>query len=719
MDTLLGIIERITFRSPENGFTVAKLKPQGKADLVCVVGNMPTIQPGETVECTGTWKRNPAHGMQFEAMSYETRAPADLTGIKKYLGSGLIKGIGPKYAEKIVAEFGKETLKIIEDSPDRLNEIKGIGKKRIGIISQCWIDQKHIREVMIFLQQHEISPTFAQKIYKTYGDRSIELLLDDPFRLARDIYGVGFKSADKVAMKLGMEKNSPKRVDAGIEYSLSELSNDGHTCYPADEFIELSAILLDVSMGNIRERIEAQAKEERISVESILEIPHIWLRPLYLSERGIARELIRLQSTPSPLRKIDTKKALEWVQEILHIDLAENQGKAVEQALVEKVQIITGGPGTGKSTITKAILAISEKLTRDILLAAPTGRAAKRMTEITHKEAKTIHSLLEFDFNIMGFKRNRQNPLKCDLIIVDESSMIDTSLMYSLLKALPDHARVIFVGDINQLPSVGPGNVLRDIIDSQKLPVSMLTEIFRQARGSRIITNAHRINQGEFPNLKIKANSDFFFIEAAEYEQVIHEIRTLVTGRLKKKYGYDSFDQIQVLSPMKRGEIGTENLNFLLQQALNPSTHPLIWAGKQFHEKDKVMQLKNNYKKEVYNGDIGRIVEIDTVMQQMMVDFDGKIVEYDFSDLDELVLAYAVSVHKYQGSECQCIIMPIHTAHFKLLHRNLLYTGVTRGKKLVILIGTMKAIGMAVKNDEVKKRHTGLKYFCEKMIRST
>lgn len=713
METLLGIIERITFRSPETGFTVVKLKLQGKADLVCVVGNLPTVQPGETVECAGTWKRNPAHGMQFEAQSYETKAPADLTGIRKYLGSGLIKGIGPKYAEKIVAHFGKTTLQVIEETPDRLTEVPGIGKKRIGIISQCWMDQKHIREVMIFLQQHEISPTFAQKIYKTYGDRSIELLLEDPYRLARDIYGVGFKSADKAAMKLGVDKSSPIRVDAGIEYSLSELSSDGHTCYPAQEFIDLTAILLDVSAGMVRERIEHQGREDRISVEEIDGIHYIWLRPLYLSEKGIARELTRIKTAPSLLRKIDTQKALQWVQEILHIDLAENQKKAVEQALIEKELIITGGPGTGKSTITKAILAISEKLTREILLAAPTGRAAKRMTEITKKEAKTIHSLLEFDFNIMGFKRNRQNPLKCDLLIVDEASMIDTALMYSLLKAVPDHARVIFVGDINQLPSVGPGNVLRDIIDSEIIPVARLTEIFRQARGSRIITNAHRINEGEFPSLTVKANSDFFFIEAVEYEQVIHEIKTLVTGRLKKKYDYDSFDQIQVLSPMKKGEIGTENLNFVLQQALNPSQKPLLWAGKQFHEKDKVMQIRNNYKKEVYNGDIGRIVEIDTVMQQMIVDFDGKVVDYDFTELDELVLAYAVSVHKYQGSECPCIIMPIHTAHFKLLHRNLLYTGVTRGKKLVIVIGTKKAIALAVNNDEVKKRHTGLKSFCE------
>lgn len=713
MEQVFGYIERITFQNEENGYTVAQLKEIKKKDLTCIVGTMPTVLPGVTVRCYGGWKQHLIHGRQFEVDHYQIEAPSDIVGIKKYLGSGLIKGIGPVYAGRIVEKFGIDTLNIIDRDPDQLLEIDGLGPKKLNRIKTCWSEQKSIREVMLFLQTYGVSPSFAQKIFKTYGPQSVTLVRENPFRLAKDIFGIGFKTADTIAGKMGIAKESRQRIEAGIEYVLSELSNDGHVCYPVDEFLKEAAQVLEIPGELIQNQLESLKKEQRIELTSLIYVGNptefIWLMPLYVAEAGIGKELKRLKHSPCFIRSVDTAKAITWVQEQLHIQLAANQQAAVAEALQEKVQIITGGPGTGKSTITNAILTISSKLTQRILLAAPTGRAAKRMSEITGRKASTIHSLLEYDFKGGGFKRNRKNPLECDLIIVDEASMIDTLLMNSLLKAIPDNARVIFVGDINQLPSVGPGNVLKDIIASGTIPVTTLNEIFRQAAGSKIITNAHRINSGQFPDIWNNADSDFFFVDAPENEQVLQEVVTLTAQRLPKKYGFHPLKDIQVLAPMKRGLIGTENLNATLQEKLNPNDQPLMRGGQKFHVGDKVMQLRNNYEKEVFNGDIGKISHIDLVEQEMSVTFDEKEVIYEFADLDELVLAYAVSVHKYQGSECPCIVMPIHTSHFKLLHRNLLYTGVTRGKKLVVLVGTKKALAIAVNNDEVKKRYTGLR----------
>ncbi len=712
MEEIVGHIERITFHSPETGYTVAQLKRPKQIDLVCIVGNMPGIQPGETVRCQGKWKQHPTYGMQFCIESHKTEAPADILGIKKYLGSGLVKGIGPKYANRIVEKFQKETLQVIDQYPERLLEIEGIGKKRVEQIKACWSEQRSIRGVMIFLQGHGVSPAYAQKIFKTYGTHSVDKVQANPFRLAQDIRGIGFKTADSIAQNLGISKDAPERIVAGVEHVLSECADDGHVCYPLVELVQISQELLEVNQELVEKALETLLKEERVEVAELLldgKLQRfVWLRWLFLSEMGIARQLIRLKLGRSHLRSINVQKAIEWVQNKLNIKLAENQQVAVAQAFNEKVQVITGGPGTGKSTITKAILAIAEQLSAKIILAAPTGRAAKRMTEITGQKAKTIHSLLEVDFKNGGFKRGFDHPLECDLIIVDEASMIDTSLMYSLLKAIPEYARVIFVGDVNQLPSVGPGNVLKDIISSKMIPVTALNEIFRQAAGSRIITNAHRINSGTFPDITNLSDSDFFFIESEEPETVLRDVISLVSHRLPKKYGFNPVDSIQVLAPMRRGVIGTENLNLVLQETLNPKGIPLVWGGKRFLPGDKVMQIRNNYKREVYNGDIGRVETIDFIEQQMVVIIDEKAVTYDFSDLDELVLAYAVSIHKYQGSECACVVIPVHTTHFKLLHRNLLYTGVTRGKKLVVLVGTKKAIFIAIKNDEVKRRYTGL-----------
>lgn len=704
MEQVLGFIERITFHNPENGFTVARLQEPKKKELTTIVGVLPLLQPGVSVSCEGCWKFSANHGIQFEVKSFEMQAPKDLLGIQKYLESGLIKGIGPAFAERIIKAFGINTLKVIDETPHKLLQVPGIGEKKLERISYCWSSQKSIREVMIFLQHYDVSPSFAQRIFKVYGDKSVKILKEEPYKIASDIFGIGFKTADTIAKKLGIALHDPMRLQAGIEYVLYELTHDGHVCYPREELITLAATMLEVESDKIINALLELIENKKIVSEN----GFIWLKLFYLSERGIVREVERLLKSKSNLRDVDGAKAVSWVEEHLKLKLADNQKKAVEKALQDKFLIITGGPGTGKSTITKAILKIIENLTSKIILAAPTGRAAKRMAEITKREAKTIHSLLEWSFASGGFKKGKDLPLICDLIIIDEASMIDTILMLQLLKAIPNHARVLFLGDIHQLPSVGAGNVLKDFIKSEKIPVVLLTEIFRQAKGSRIITNAHRINEGRYPDTSNASHSDFFFLECDEPEEIVKTIVDLVTKRLPSTYKFDPINEIQILTPMKKGPLGTERLNHVLQEVLTPTETPLFLGGKSFHLHDKVMQIKNNYEKEVFNGDVGRIVGIDSSEQEVIISFDGKKVVYDFSELDEIVLAYAVSVHKYQGSECPCIIMPIHTTHYILLHRNLLYTGVTRGKKLVILVGTPKALHIAIQNDEVKQRNTGL-----------
>lgn len=712
MEEIFGYIDTIVFASEENGFVVARLKEPKKSDKTLILGTMPGLQPGENIHCKGSWKNHPKHGRQFEVESYELKSPTDLLGIQKYLESGMIKGIGPAYAERIVKEFGTETLQVIDETPDKLLRIPGIGEGRLKKIKECWVDQKEVRSVMIFLRGHGVSPSYAHKIYKTYGNGSIEKVKTDPYSLAQEIKGIGFKSADKIAQNMGIAKDSPSRIDAGIEYLLWELSNDGHVCYPENDLIPATKIALEIDESSIKTRLEALLNLGKLVQDEEL----IYVKPLHHSEIGIARELHRLMHAPCALRKVDVPKALEWTQEKFHIRFAEEQKTAISMGTMDKLLIITGGPGTGKSTITKAILAICEKLTKKILLAAPTGRAAKRMSEITYKRAFTIHSLLEMDFQSGKFKKDGSNPLDCDLIIVDEASMIDTFLMYHLLKAIPSHARLIFVGDIDQLPSVGPGNVLRDLIESETIPVCILKEIFRQAKGSQVVINSHRINQGFFPDLSHKPNSDFVYHEAGTPEEILTIIIDLLTT-IPKKYRFHPTKEIQILSPMRRGVIGIENLNFVLQAEFNHSPSPsLFHRGRKFLIGDKVMQMRNNYQKEVYNGDVGFVHDVDLNEQVVKVFFDDNLVIYEFIELDELELAYAVSIHKYQGSECPCIIIPIHTSHFKLLYKNLLYTGITRGKRLVVLVGSKKAIGMAVHNEDVRKRHTGLKANVKKMF---
>lgn len=712
METLKGSVEAIVYTQPENGFTVARLKEAAKKDLTVIVGFLPSLQPGETIACTGSWKMHPSHGRQFEVTDYNVEMPSDLAGIQKYLESGLVKGIGPVFAKKIVDRFGSDTLRVIEEMPARLFEIAGLGEKKVEQLQISWKQQKAIRDVMIFLRTHGVSPAYAQRIYKAYGDVSIEKVKENPYNLAKDINGIGFKLADNVAQKLGFALHSSERLSAGIQFVLWELTGEGHTCYPESDFLSLAADKLEVELPLLQAAIATLIEKKTLVRKESL----VWLGPFFSYEQAIGKDLSRLKTGLLAIRPIDCPKAIEWIQEQLQIRFAEQQKEAILRSFTEKIHIITGGPGTGKSTITNAILRVIEKRTRKIYLAAPTGRAAKRLTQITGRKAFTIHALLEMDFASGGFKKNRDNPIDCDLLIIDEASMIDTPLLFHLLRASPTHAQILFVGDIDQLPSVGPGTVLKDLIGSNFIGVTRLTEIFRQARGSKIIINAHRINHGEFPSIDTPASSDFHYIEAETPEAIKEIILELVSKEIPKQWKFHPIDEIQVLSPMKRGAIGVELLNEALQIQLNPSLQPLFRAGRRFHVSDKVMQIRNDYDKKVYNGDIGRISAIDASEQMLSVVFDDKTIEYDFTELDDLILAYATSVHKFQGSECPCIVMPIHTSHFKLLQRNLLYTAVTRGKKQVYLVGTKKAIAIAIHNDQVQKRFTGLQAAIKEMV---
>ncbi|MCF8036195.1 MAG: ATP-dependent RecD-like DNA helicase [Desulfobacteraceae bacterium] len=713
--TLNCQIERVTYTNPENGYTVARVRIRGRREPVTVIGRFMEPTPGEVMEMTGRWKIHPAYGEQFEVDSYRTTAPSTVNGIQKYLGSGLVRGIGPEMARRIVARFGKSALSVIENEPHRLQEVEGIGKKRVEMIKDAWAEQKEIRNVMLFLQSHEVSAAYAVRIFRQYGQDAVEVVTENPYRLATDISGIGFLTADKIAQKLGFEKTHPLRIRAGVLYVLNQLSEDGHVYYPRDLLIGKCTEILETDVDTVARAISETQSHGQVVVEETGpdalsgENPRaVYLKRFYVSETGIAAHFDRLLAAPKSVRAIDTQRALQWVQQRLDFNLADKQKAAVRGAVENKVMVITGGPGTGKTTIIRAVLEIFSQLHVRIMLAAPTGRAAKKMSETTGHGAGTIHRLLSFNHQAGGFQKNQDNPLKCDLLIVDEASMIDTQLMYHLLKAVPPAATLVLVGDVYQLPSVGPGNVLQDVIESGKVPVVRLTEIFRQARQSRIVVNAHRINSGSMPRLDAEAESDFFFIEQADPEKVVDIIVELVSKRIPRRFGVDPVDGVQVLSPMHKGTAGTANLNGLLQEALNPAKTRVSVAGATFRLHDKVMQIRNNYDKQVFNGDMGRISAIDEQFRQMRIDFEGRQIDYSFSELEEVVPAYAVSVHKSQGSEFPVVVMPILTQHFIMLQRNLIYTAVTRGRRLVVLVGTKKAMAIAVKNDRPRQRYTRL-----------
>ena len=712
---LIGQIERITFTNQDNGYTIAKLRVSGRRELVTVVGCLMSPIPGEALKMRGEWKNHARYGEQFQLVQYKSIIPATVMGIQKYLGSGLIKGIGPVMAGRIVKAFGKDTLEIIENDIEKLIEVEGIGKKRTNMIRKAWDEQKEIRQVMIFLQEHNVSSAYAAKIFKQYRNDSIQVVKENPYRLAEDIWGIGFLTADRIAENLGFTKDSPLRAQAGILYVLHQLSDDGHVYYPYEPLIEKSMEMLEVESDVVVQALSAIASEGKVVIEDLPEPTDpihekkqaVYLAGYYLAETNVAARIKTLMKAPKAIREMDSEKAVEWVQGKLSLNLAEKQVEAIKSAANDKVLVITGGPGTGKTTIIKSILTIFSKITDRILLAAPTGRAAKRMTDATGYEAKTIHRLLEFSPKFAGFKRNAENPLNCDLLVIDEASMIDIVLMHHLLKAIPSGATLILVGDVDQLPSVGPGSVLMDIINSDAVPVVRLNEIFRQARQSSIIVNAHRINSGKMPSLKPRnKNEDFYFIEQNEPEDALRVILEIVTDRIPKRFGFDPVDNIQVLSPMHRGLVGAGNLNTELQKALNPQSSGIERGGRRFSINDKVMQIKNNYDKEVYNGDIGRIENLNFDEQLLTVRFDERKIPYDFSDLDEIVHAYAISVHKSQGSEFPAIVIPVMMQHYMLLQRNLLYTGITRGKSLAIIVGSRKALAIAVQNNKTQKRYT-------------
>ncbi|MBU8911534.1 MAG: ATP-dependent RecD-like DNA helicase [Desulfobacterales bacterium] len=712
MAQLNGHIERVTFSSEESTFGVCKLKVKGEKNLVTIVGNMVNPIPGEFVELTGKWITHAKFGSQFQILQYKTLVPATQFGIQKYLGSGLIKGIGPVMAKRIVKRFGIKSLDIIEKKIEKLSQVEGIGKKRIEMIRQAWDDQKEVRTVMLFLQSHGVSTAYAAKIFKTYGQDSIHIVKENPYRLARDIFGIGFIIADSIAEKLGMEKHAPQRIEAGLEYVLHQLSDDGHVCYPYNELCLKVQHMLEVDRDIVLKAITDSFLTGRIVIEDINEDKKlVFLKKFHVCETGIAQNFERLKNFPKSVRKIDSKKAIEWIKGQIRITLAKSQEEAVKKSLEEKVLIITGGPGTGKTTIINAIIKILKKAGAKILLAAPTGRAAKRMSEATWERALTIHRMLDYSMKEAGFKKNNKNLLKCDVLIIDEASMIDTVLMHHLLKAVPKEATLILVGDVNQLPSVGPGNVLNDLIMSNAVGVVTLDTIFRQARKSLIVVNAHRINKGMFPVLANEnKKSNFYFVQKEEPEDVLNTIIDLVQNRIPQKFKVDPVDDIQVLTPMHRGVVGAGNLNHELQKILNPNKGILQRGNREFKVSDKVMQIRNNYDKHVYNGDIGRIVDINFIDQKVLLNFDGREVDYDFSSLDEIVHAYAVSVHKSQGSEYPVVIIPVVIQHYILLQRNLIYTAVTRGKKLVVLVGTKKALAMAVNTDKSSRRHTRLSH---------
>lgn len=715
---LEGQIERITYFSDETGFTVAKLRVQDSSDPVTVVGNLVAPTPGEILMLKGSWLNHPKFGRQFKITSHRTKVPASVDGIRRYLGSSLIKGIGPVMAARIVKKFGKETLEVIEHRIGDLEKVEGIGRKRIEMIERAWCEQKEIREVMIFLQQYGIGTGHATKIFKKYGRDSISIITKNPYQLATEIFGIGFLTADKIASKIGFEKSAPVRAEAGILYVMQQFAEEGHVYCPYDLLIEKCREILEVDRETVVNAFGTIAFEKKIVLEDLnqdlegFQANHkaVYLQQLYVSETGIAGHLDRLISSPKNVRKIDEKKAVDWVQKRIHLTLATKQVEAVERAITEKVMVITGGPGTGKTTIINAVIKIFQQVGARIHLAAPTGRAAKRMSEATGYPAKTIHRMLEFSPKKWQFMRDQNNPLDVDVLILDEVSMIDTSLMYNLLKGILPKATLILVGDANQLPSVGAGNVLKDIIRSGSVPVVELKEIFRQAKESQIIVNAHKINQGILPKLKRERGrqEDFYFISQEDPDQVLKIILDLVCERIPRRFQLDPLDDIQVLSPMHKGNLGTGNLNNKLQEVLNPSKEELSRGGKVFRPKDKVMQVRNNYEKEVFNGDIGRIVSIDPENQQVIVSFDNILVPYDYSELDEIVLAYAISVHKSQGSEYKAVVVPVLSQHFVLLQRNLIYTAVTRGKELVVMVGSIKALALGVRNDRIMRRYTYL-----------
>ncbi len=700
----------MTYHNPDNGFCVLCVKARGQRDLVAVVGHAATINAGEFVSATGWWTTDRDHGLQFKAASITTTQPTTLEGIEKYLGSGMIRGIGPVYAHALVTGFGEGVFDLIEQEPHRLREVTGIGKKRAARIVAGWADQKAIREIMLFLHAHGVGTSRAVRIYKTCGQDAIALISENPYRLARDIRGIGFRTADQVAAKLGIEKEAMIRVRAGLSFGLAEATGQGHCGLPVAELTRSTSDLIEVGAGLIGDALRLELGDGELVADIVDGEACVFLAGLYRSEQAIAERLRLLSRGRPPWPVIDASRALPWVEARTGLALAPSQQEALRLAVDAKVLVITGGPGVGKTTLVRSVLQVLGAKGVRVALCAPTGRAAKRLAESTGLEARTIHRLLEADPGTGGFKRGEAHPLDCDLLVVDEASMVDVPLMRALLMALPDASALLLVGDVDQLPSVGPGQVLADVIASAAVPVVRLTEVFRQAAQSRIITNAHRINGGRMPELTAPDGSDFYFIKAAEPEDAARKLLAVVRDRVPARFGLDPVRDVQVLCPMNRGSLGARMLNIELQRVLNPPGEQRVERfGWTYGPGDKVMQVTNDYERDVFNGDLGIVTGLDMEEGTLLVSFEGREVEYGFGELDELALAYATTIHKAQGSEYPAVVIPLATQHYAMLARNLLYTGVTRGKRLVVLVGSRKALSMAVRNAGARRRWSKLR----------
>ena len=714
-DTLKGQIERITYHNPENGYTVAQLKLEEGSDIVSIVGNLPSPEPGQIIVLEGEWVIDSRYGEQFEFDSYSYDVPVTKEGIEKYLGSGLIPGIGPVMASRIVDKFGDRALEIIDENPERLKEVEGIGQKRYKEIKKSWREQKQVREIMVFLLSQGISPNYSAKIFEEYGQESINIVKENPYRLARDIWGIGFKRVDDIAQNLGIGHDDEVRIEAGLNYILNEAVEEGHVYLPEKNLLSRAEEVLEVNCDKIKDVTGDMYHEEKLIREkpenNLFDkaVTAVYLPAFYYAEEGIAEKLTELIAYPNPQLPAEISQLINSAENNLNIQLSQEQRAAVEKAAEDRLVIVTGGPGTGKTTIIEVMLEVFDKLSFEVSLAAPTGRAAKRMEETTQREAETIHRLLDFNYHEGGFNKNQDNQLEKDIIIIDEASMLDTMLMYNLVRAIPPQTGLILVGDVNQLPPVGAGYVLRDLLDSGVLPVAKLTEIYRQAEESSIIVNSHRINSGKMPILNSKTESelkDFYFIEEDDKENILQLIIKIVSERIPQRFNLDPVEEVQVLSPMHRGLIGIGNLNRELKSVLNPGhkDKTLQWGSREFKEDDKVMQIKNNYDLEVFNGDIGKIKMVQQKEGKMVVNFSGRDVIYEGKDLEQLRLAYAITVHKSQGSEYSAVVLPVSTQHYIMLQRKLIYTALTRARDLAVLIGSKKALGIAVNNNEDEQR---------------